>query len=68
MLIFDMEVDVAIARPPIPANIRTTFMRIAVEDHPSWSRVENEARNTAALMAHRHGEIVTAVRIVGAEV
>jgi hypothetical protein len=64
MLIYDMEVDVARQRPPIPANIRTHFVRLAVADRPSLTSAENEARLVAAQMGHRHGPIVTAVRIV----
>lgn len=66
MLIFDMEADVALRRPPTPANTRTWFSRIAVTDRPSLTSAENEARTLAAQMAHRHGPMVTAVRIVGA--
>lgn len=67
MLIYEMEVDVAIRRPPIPANVRTTFVRLAVPNQPSLTRADNEARLVGAWMGHRHGEIVTAVRITSVE-
>lgn len=67
-LIFDMEVDVALRRPPTPANTRTWFSRIAVADRQSLTGAETEARTLAALMAHRHGPMVTAVRVVSAEI
>jgi hypothetical protein len=66
MLIFDLEVDVVRNRDRRPWKARTHFVRVAVEDQPSWSRMENEARNLAAWMCwHVRGNMVTAVRITG---
>lgn len=66
-MIFEMEVGVAIQRPPSPANIRHTHMRLEVPEQANWSRMENEARLTAAHMAARHGVMVTSVTITGVE-
>lgn len=68
MLIFDLEVDVAVDRGVRPWQIRTHYVRIAVADQPGWSRVETEARNFAAWMCWgARGDVVTAVRIVSVE-
>lgn len=67
-LIFDLEVDVVRERDTRPWRERTHYVQVAVEDRPSLTRAENEARNLAAWMCwHVRGEMVTAVRIVGAE-
>lgn len=66
-LIFDMEVDVAHQRPPVPANIRTHFVTLAVADRSSLTSAENEARMLAAQMCSGRGPMVTAVRIIGCE-
>lgn len=67
MATFDMDVDVAVRRPPTPSNTRTMVARIMVDDRPSILAMENEARTLAALMATRRGAMVTAVRITSAE-
>lgn len=65
MAIFECEVDVVRERAQRPWRVRTHHVSVAVEDRPSWVRMENEARNLAAWMCwHVRGEIVTAVRIV----
>lgn len=67
-LIFDMEVDVVRKRDVRPWVERTHHVRIAVDDRPSLLCAEQEARNLAAFMCwHVRGEMVTAVRIVSAE-
>ncbi|MFC4089332.1 hypothetical protein [Micromonospora sp. GCM10011541] len=50
-MIYDIEVDVAVARPPTPANTRTVYLRIAVDGEPGFT-ADNEALLTAALMAY----------------
>lgn len=67
MLIYQLEADVAIRRPPSRENIRTTFIRLAVEERSSLTRTDNEAKLLAAWIAERHGVMVTAVRILGVE-
>lgn len=67
MLTFDLEVDVS-DRPLAGARVRTHHVRIAVEDRPSLARAENEARFFAAAMGQARGDMVTAVRITGAEI
>lgn len=68
MLIYDLEVDVVRERDTHPWRERTHFVRVAVDDQPSLTRAEIEARNLGAWMCwHIRGEMVTAVRIVGAE-
>lgn len=65
---FDLEVDVVRNRDVRPWRARTHFVRVAVPDQPSWTRMENEARNLAAWMCwHVRGNMVTAVRITGVE-
>lgn len=66
MVTFDIEVDVAIRRPPTPSNTRTHHVRVAVEE-ASPSRMENEARTLAYAMGMTRGPMVTAVRIISAE-
>lgn len=67
-LIFEMEVDVVRDRSVRPWRERTHHVSIAVEDRPSMLSAENEARMMAAFMCwHIRGSMVTAVRIVGAE-
>ena len=66
-VLFDLEVDVAVQRPPTPANTRTHHVQVAVPDSPGFTRAENQARTLAALMCYRRGPMVTAVRIVTAE-
>lgn len=67
-LVFDLEVDVVRDRNDRPWKEHTHFVRIAVEDRPGWSMVENEARNLAAWMCwHVRGTMVTAVRITSVE-
>ncbi|MDH6462083.1 hypothetical protein M2302_002258 [Micromonospora sp. A200] len=65
-MIYDIEVDVAVARPPTPANTRTIHLRIAVEGEPGFT-ADNEALLTAALMAYgsRTVAMPLATRIVG---
>lgn len=66
-LIFDLEVDVVRERDVRPWRERTHHVRVAVDDRPSLTSAENEARNLAAWMCwHVRGEMVTAVRITGA--
>lgn len=66
--VFDLEVDVVRRRGHRPWRERTHYVSVAVEDRPSWTCMENEARNLAAWMCwHVRGEMVTAVRIVGVE-
>lgn len=67
MLIFDLEVDVVPDRDSRPWRERTHFVQVAVEDRPSLTVAENEARNLAAAMGFARGGMVTAVRIVAAE-
>ena len=66
-LVYELEVDVATRRPPTPANTRTHHVTIAVIDQGSWTRADNEARTLGALMCHRRGPMVTAVRIASVE-
>lgn len=67
-LIFDMEVDVVRDRSIRPWRERTHHVIIAVADRPSMLSAENEARTMAAFMCwHVRGQMVTAVRIIGAE-
>lgn len=68
MLIFDLEVDVA-DRPLVTGlpRARTHHVRIAVEDRPSLTSAENEARFFATALGQVRGDMVTAVRIIGAE-
>lgn len=67
-LIYDLEVDVARQRPPTAANTKTHYVRLAIEDRESLTCADNEARNFAAWMCwHRHGPMVTAVRIISVE-
>jgi hypothetical protein len=66
MLTFDMEVDVT-DRPLSANRARTHYVRVAVEDRPSLASAENEARFFAAAMGQSRGDMVTAVRITGAE-
>lgn len=66
--VFECEVDVVRDRDVRPWQARTHHVTVAVEDRPSWSVMENEARNLAAWMCwHVRGNMVTAVRIVGCE-
>lgn len=65
--VFQMDVDIAVRRPPIPANTVTINSIVPVEDRPSITSMENEARTTAALMAMVWGPMVIDVRIVRAE-
>jgi hypothetical protein len=67
MAVYDMEVDIAVRRPPSPANTRTIHSRVAVDDRSSMLAMESEARTLAALMADHWCAMVTAVRIVEAE-
>lgn len=49
--VYGVEVDVAIARPPTPANTRTVFVRVAVPlDLPDFT-ADAQARETACQMA-----------------
>lgn len=65
---FDLEVDVVQDRSSRPWRERTHHVFVEVPEMPSWTAMENEARNTAAWMCwHIRGEMVTAVRIVGVE-
>lgn len=67
-LVFDLEVDVVRDRSIRPWREWVHHVRVAVDDQPSLTRAENEARNLAAWMCwHVRGEMVTAVRIVSAE-
>lgn len=67
MLIYDLEVDVVRDRDSRPWRERTHFVQVAVDDQPSLTRAETEARNLAAWMCwHVRGQMVTAVRITGA--
>ncbi|MEV1109962.1 hypothetical protein AB0I95_15095 [Micromonospora sp. NPDC049751] len=43
--------DVAVARPPSPANTRTVYVRVVVEGEPGFL-ADSEALLTAALMAY----------------
>jgi hypothetical protein len=67
-VIYDVEVDVAVARPPTPANTRTVYLRIYVEGEPGFT-ADNEALLTAALMAYgsRTVPMPLATRIVNLE-
>jgi hypothetical protein len=67
MLIFDVEVDVAVQRPPTPANTRTVFVTVAVDDQPSLFAAEADARLLAAQIASNWGVMPLATRITGAE-
>lgn len=67
-LVYDMEVDVVRDRGARPWKVRTHHVRVAVDDQPNLTVAENEARNLAAWMCwHVRGNMVTAVRIVSAE-
>lgn len=67
-MIFSLEVDVVRDRSARPWRARTHYVTVVVDDRPSWTAAENEARNLAAWMTwHVRGEMVTAVRIVGVE-
>ncbi len=65
-MIFDLEVDVAVRRPPSPENIRTHFVRIAVDGALPVNRAEIQAQQLAALMCYKRGPMVTATRITSA--
>lgn len=63
-LLYGMEVDVAVRRPPSPANVVTHGVVVTVADRESFSRADNEARLVAAYMCDKKGVMVTAVRII----
>lgn len=67
MLIFDIEVDVAVRRPPTPGNTRTVFVRVSVADRPSLFAAETEAQLIAAQIAATRAVMPTATRIISAE-
>lgn len=68
MLVYELEVDVVRDRSSRPWRERTHYVQVGVEDQPSLTRADTEARNLAAWMCwHVRGEMVTAVRIVGVE-
>lgn len=68
LVVFDMEVDVVRERAVRPWVTRTHYVQVGVDDHPSWERLEIEARNVAVWMCwHVRGDMVTAVRITGVE-
>lgn len=65
---FEVEVDVVQDRSTRPWRTRTHYVTVVVEDRPSWSSMEIEARNMAAFMCWGvRGESVDGVRIVGCE-
>jgi hypothetical protein len=67
-MLYELEVDVARVRPPTPANIRTHYVTVDVEEKRLGMTAEdNEARTLGALMCYRRGPMVTAVRIVSVE-
>lgn len=56
--VYDVEVDVAIARPPTPANTRTVFVQVAVSlDLPNFL-ADTEARLIASQIAACHPFVV----------
>ena len=68
MAVFDLEVDVVRDRLSRPWAIHTHHVTIPVADDISPSRQENLARTLAVgMVASARGEIVTAVRIISAE-
>ena len=68
MLTYDLEVDVVRDRDARPWLARTHYVTVAVDDRPSLTSADNEARNLAAWMCwHVRGEMVTAVRIMSVE-
>lgn len=68
LLVFDCEVDVVVDRDRRPWRERTHYVSVLVEERPSWTATENEARNLAAWMCwHVRGNMVTTVRICSVE-
>lgn len=66
--VFELEVDVVRRRDVRPWRERTHYVTVDVDDRPSWSAMENEARNVAAWMCwHVRGDMVTAARITGCQ-
>ena len=67
-LIYQIEVDVVRHRDQRPWRARTHHVTVAVDDRPSLTSADIEARNLAAWMCwHVRGEMVTAARIVSVE-
>lgn len=64
--VYGLEVDVAVRRPAYGRNIVTHGVVVAIEDQPSLTRADNEARRTAAYMCWNKGPVVTATRIIWA--
>jgi hypothetical protein len=65
---FQVEVDVVQDRSTRPWTTRTHYVTVAIEDQPSWTRMEIEARTYAAFMCWGvRGESVDGVRIIGCE-
>jgi hypothetical protein len=68
VIVYELEVDVVRHRDQRPWVARTHYVTVAVDDQPSLTRADNEARNLAAWMCwHVRGEMVTAARIVSVE-
>lgn len=68
VLVYDLEVDVVRDRDDRPWRERTHHVRVAVDDRPSLTCADIEARNLAAWMcSHVRGSMVTAVRIMSVE-
>lgn len=64
--VYDVEVELASARPPTPSNTRTHHVRIVMPTGLTFTE-DTEARCLAALMVWPLGAMVTAARIVGLE-
>lgn len=64
--VYGVEVDVAIARPPTPANTRTIYVQVAVPLDLSDFAADTEAMLVAAQMAACHPHVVMpiATRII----
>ncbi len=56
-MIYDVVVDVAVARPPTPENTRQIYVRVAVDGEPGFL-ADNEAMLTAAVMAAGRAGVV----------
>jgi hypothetical protein len=56
--VYDVEVDVAIARPPTPKNTRTIFTRVAVSLDLSNFAADTEAKLIASQIAACHPHVV----------
>jgi hypothetical protein len=67
LAIYQLDVDVAVRRPPTPANTVTINSIVGVKARRTISRMDNDARNAAAQMGLAWGPMVLDARIVRAE-